>query len=35
LAGTPTPYIAAYVVTADAVRILHGAQMWLGEIATE
>lgn len=26
-----TPYIAAYVITADAIRILrvlHGAQMW-------
>jgi addiction module RelE/StbE family toxin len=33
-----TPYIAAYVVTADTVRILrvlHGAQMWPDEIATE
>jgi plasmid stabilization system protein ParE len=33
-----TPYIAAYVMTADTVRILrvlHGAQMWPDEIATE
>jgi addiction module RelE/StbE family toxin len=33
-----TPYIAAYVVTAEHVRILrvlHGAQMWPDEIVTE
>ncbi|TIP23943.1 MAG: type II toxin-antitoxin system RelE/ParE family toxin [Mesorhizobium sp.] len=33
-----TPYIAAYAVMADAVRILrilHGAQRWPDEIATE
>ncbi|MER8419619.1 type II toxin-antitoxin system RelE/ParE family toxin [Mesorhizobium sp. M0166] len=33
-----TPYIAACVVTAGTVRILrvlHGAQMWPDEIATE
>ncbi|TJV25813.1 MAG: type II toxin-antitoxin system mRNA interferase toxin, RelE/StbE family, partial [Mesorhizobium sp.] len=33
-----TPYIAAYAVVADTVRILrilHGAQMWPDEIATE
>lgn len=33
-----TPYIAAYAVTADTVRVLrvlHGAQMWPDEIATE
>lgn len=30
-----TPYIAAYIVTADAIRILrilHGAQIWPDEI---
>jgi toxin ParE1/3/4 len=33
-----TPFIAAYVVTADRVRILrilHGAQMWPGEIESD
>lgn len=30
-----TPYIAAYAVTADTARVLHGAQMWPDEIATE
>ncbi|WP_192360791.1 type II toxin-antitoxin system RelE/ParE family toxin [Mesorhizobium mediterraneum] len=38
LVASRTPYIAAYVVTAGTVRILrvlHGAQMWPDEIATE
>lgn len=33
-----TPYIAAYAAAADMVRVLrvlHGAQMWPDEIATE
>ncbi|WP_244471370.1 type II toxin-antitoxin system RelE/ParE family toxin [Rhizobium ecuadorense] len=33
-----TPYIAAYVVQEDRIRILrvlHGAQVWPGDISTE
>lgn len=33
-----TPYVAAYALTSDSVRILrvlHGAQMWPDDIASE